>query len=64
MEKYLSGENIFELAAIIIDFEKRVSYKIKYAPPHLKYQAKRVISLGRREARREKKKNQKGKSQT
>lgn len=60
MEKYLGGNNIFESAAIIIDFEKGISHKIKYAPPHLKSQAKRVISLGRREARRDKKKKQKG----
>ena len=55
MEKYLAGKNIFKPAAIIIDPERETSHKIKYAPPYLKAQAKRVITLERRQARRDKK---------
>lgn len=59
MDKYLAGKNIFQSAAIIIDPEHQVSYKIKYAPPPLKAQAKRIIALERRQARRDQKKRRK-----
>jgi Fe-S-cluster containining protein len=63
MGKYLAGKNIFKPAAIIIDSERGLSYKIKYAPPHLKAEAKRVIALERRKARLDKRKHRKGKGQ-
>ncbi len=56
MEKYLADQNLFRPAAIIIDGENQTTYKIKYAPPHLKAQAKRVITLERRQARRARRK--------
>lgn len=56
VEKYLAGKNIFRPAAIIIDDQSQVSYKITSAPPHLKAQAKRIIARERRQARRARKK--------
>jgi hypothetical protein len=61
MDKYLVGKNIFQSAAIIIDPENQVSYKITYAPPPLKAQARRVIALEQRQARRTEKKRRKRK---
>jgi Fe-S-cluster containining protein len=51
MERYLAGKNVFKSAAIVIDPESRVSYKIKYAPPQLKKYARQVIALEQRQAR-------------
>jgi Fe-S-cluster containining protein len=55
MGKYLGGKNIFKSAAIMIDGETGVSYKIRYAPPQLKAQAQQLIAQERRQARRGKK---------
>lgn len=52
MEKYLAGKNVFKSAAIVIDPEHRVSYKIKYAPPRLKKYAREVIAREQHQARR------------
>ena len=52
LKKYLSGQNLFEPAAIIIDSDQGLCYKIKHAPPSLKAEAKRVITSERRAARR------------
>jgi Fe-S-cluster containining protein len=59
MEKYLAGKNIFKTAAIIIDPDNGMAYKIEYAPPGLKAEAKRVIAAERRQARLSNKKRRK-----
>lgn len=45
MKKYLAGKNVFKSAAIITDNVTGIGYKIKYAPAHLKAEAKRVFEL-------------------
>ena len=56
MGKYLAGKNIFRPAAIVIDEETGVSYKIRYAPPQLKAHAQQLIAQERRQTRQGKKK--------
>ena len=56
MERYLAGKNIFKSAAIIIDPDDGIAYKIGHAPPRLKADAKRVIAAERRQARLSRKK--------
>lgn len=51
LDKYLAGKNVFKSAAIVIDPESRISYKIKYAPPQLKKYARQVIAQEQRQAR-------------
>ena len=48
MKKYLAGKNVFKPAAIITDNVTGIGYKIKYAPAHLRVEAKRVFELERR----------------
>jgi Fe-S-cluster containining protein len=55
MGKYLAGKNLFRSAAIVIDEETGVSYKIRYAPPQLKAHAQKLIAQERRQTRRGKK---------
>jgi Fe-S-cluster containining protein len=51
LQKYLSGQNLFEPAAIVIDSDQGICYKIKSAPPRLRAEARKVIAAERRAAR-------------
>lgn len=52
MDKYLAGENPLQPAAIVIDPQERISYKIRNAPSALKEQALSLIARERRTAHR------------